>query len=286
MNSKRSIIDTHFHIWDVAVLTIPTVQMFEKQLKPKYTLEDYLRTIEGFNIVESYYAEVDAAKEQHRQEAEMAIAMCHDSSNVVAGATIGADLASESFSDYIVPFSKERAVKSVRHNLFAANPNVSRDTLFRDNVRLLGDLGLMCDLVMPAENIMFGVELVKACPDTQFVIDHCGVCPILGDKSIKKHWKEGISAYAKHHNTICKVSECCFTNPEYVWQVNDVQEIIYNCISSFGADRIVYGTNWPICEITGTVERWIKALELVLQEFPEHYSEKLFYGNAHIYYES
>lgn len=284
MEDKKTIIDTHFHIWDAAVLTLPTLKMFEGQLRQKYTFEDYQEATKGLNITRSYYVEVDAIKEQHKLEAEMIINMCRDDSNSIAGATIAGDMSSQAFKEYIVPFAKQRVVRSVRHNLFAADASVSRSSIFRENVDLLGTLGLMCDLVMPAEKMMDGVELVRACPETLFVVDHCGLCPILSDQATKEHWRQGISAYAEQTNALCKVSECGFTCPDYRWKVPDVVDIIHHCIDSFGEDRIVYGTNWPICEITSTISHWLEALNVTLQDFPDHYAEKLFSKNAERFY--
>ena len=280
MKDMNTIIDTHFHIWDTAVFTIPTVKMFENQLKQKYTLEDYQEAIKGVNITKSIYTEVDVIKEEHKKEADMIIALCEDDSNQIIGATIAGDLSSTDFAEYILQYAKQSVVKSVRHNLFAGDPKVTESSVFRENVRLLAELNLMCDLVMPAEKIMYGVDLVEACPDTRFVIDHCGLCPILSDDMLRKHWRQGISQYARQPNTICKVSECGFTNPDYSWKVSDVVDIIRHCIASFGEERIVYGTNWPVCEITGSIHRWMEALHTVLQDFPDHYHRKLFFDNA------
>lgn len=282
--TQQKIIDTHFHLWDAEVLTIPTLLMFKDLLKLKYTFEDYRKAIQGLNIVKSFYMEVDAIKEQHQKEAEMIIKLCHDKSNSIAGATIAGDMGSKDFETYILPYAKESVVKSVRHNLFAADPSVIQSPVFRENVRLLAKLDLMCDLVMPSEKMLLGVELVKACPETRFVINHCGVCPILSDDATRENWRQGIIAYAQQPNTICKVSECGFTNPDYSWKVPDVVDIIHHCIASFGPERIVYGTNWPVCEITGTIQRWLDSLHQTLKDFPAHYADKLFYENAMRYY--
>lgn len=282
--TSQQIIDTHFHIWDTDVLKLPWLILFDGKLKQKYTLNDYQLAINGHNIIASYYEEVDTIKEQHKQEAEMIISLCKEDSNQIIGATIAADLASPDFKDYIRQFAKERVVKSIRHNLFVDDAKITKSKSFRDNVRLLAKLNIMCDLVMPVNNILYGVELVKACPDTTFVIDHCGVCPILANKQIKMSWRHGIANYANQKNVICKISECGFTNPDYAWQVSDVVDIIQHCVNHFGEDRIIYGTNWPVCEITASISKWIDAINISLQNFPPQIANKLFYANAKKYY--
>ena len=279
------IIDTHFHIWNPEIINIPWLGMFDGKLKSSYSIHEYMQAISGFNIKKSCYVEVDAIEAQHQLESEMILELCHDSSNQVMGATIPANLALEGFTTYIEAFAKDKAVKSVRHNFFLANPDILRQAIFIKNVQMLGELGIMCDLVMPAEKISYGVELARTCPDTTFVVNHCGVCPILGDKNTKSVWRNGIEQYGLQANVICKISECGFTNPDYQWQIADVVEIIKHCLTTFGENRVVYGTNWPVCEMMGSIEHWLEALEVCLMDYPEHFAKKLFYDNAQKYYD-
>lgn len=283
--TSQPIIDTHFHIWDTDVLTLPWLSLFEGQLKKKYTMDDYIRAIKGHNITESCYEEVDAIKAHHKQEAEMIIDLCQDSSNQIMGATIAADLSSSHFKHYIGAFAQEPVVKSIRHNMFVNDVKITKTKTFRANVNLLAELNIMCDLVLPVKDILYGVDLVKACPDTTFVINHCGVCPILAAPQTKTDWQKGIENYASQDNVICKISECGFTAPGYTWQVSDVMDIIQHCVSHFGEERIVYGTNWPVCEMTGSISQWLEAINICLRYFPEQVANKLFYTNAKKYYQ-
>ena len=285
MSGDQEIVDTHFHIWDTNQFNIPWLSLFEGQLKQQYSLKDYLTAISDLNINQSCYEEVDMVAQQHLQEAKMIIDLCNDQSNQIKGATIGADLSSPDFKAYIEKFANEAVIKSVRHNFFAKDANVSQEAIFRANTQFLAEFGIMCDLVMPVEEMHFGIELVKACPETLFVINHCGVCPIKADKQVKRTWHQGIIDYAANDNTICKISECGFTNPDYSWQVDDVINIIQHCISSFGEKRIVYGTNWPVCDITASISRWLEAINICLEGFPEEYASHLFHKNAKKYYQ-
>ncbi len=280
MNTQTPIIDTHFHIWNTQILTLPWLQLFKGRFKPIYTLEDYQSAIEGTPIKLSCYEEVDTLESLHSQEAQMAIALCDDPSNQVRGATIGVNLNAQNFQAYIERYAKKPAVKSVRHNFFAATPSISKSATFIENVHLLDELGLMCDLVMPADQIQYGVDLVKSCPNTVFIVNHCGVYPILADASTHRTWQNGIEAYGQHKNAICKISEFGFTNPDYPWEIADVLEIIKHCITSFGEDNVVYGSNWPVCELTSSIQQWLTAIRKSLDAFPLSYQKKLFYDNA------
>jgi len=278
------IIDTHFHIWDANKLQMPWLSLFGDKLRTVYTLHDYQDAIEEQNIVKSCYAEVDAAKKDQTKESDLAILLCKDPNNSVLAATIGCDLSNPGFKDYIEKYMNTGVVKSVRHNLYAADPKLCANKHFIENTQLLGNLNIMYDLVMPVEKMQYGVALVQQCPETTFVINHCGLLSPTADEATRKVWEKGITDYAAAKNTLCKISEQCALAPDFIWEPKDVTHIIRHPVESFGEDRIVYATNWPVCDITGSIERWLEALELVLQDCPETVWHKLLHENAEKFY--
>ena len=72
--------------------------------------------------------------------------------------------------------------------------------------------------------------------------------------------------------------------PDYRWKIEDVIPIIQYCVDNFGEDRIVYGSNWPVCEITGSVDLWFAALKEVFKDKSDHVWQKLLHQNAEAYY--
>ncbi len=280
MTNKRPIIDTHFHVWDSDKLRLEWLDDFESSLKKYYTLDDYLEAIKGTNIIASCYEEVDVIKEQVEKESQMAVSLCEDLNNQVKAVTLGCDLSSHSFKDFINFYANKSCVRSVRHNFFAADPSIAANPLFVENTRHLATKGLMCDLVMPLEKMAIGLALAKTCPETTFVINHCAMCPFKTDAMTKERWTKGVSEYAALPNTICKISESGFMSRDHRWAITDVVDIISHCVNSFGEDRVIYGSNWPVCEITGSVQLWIEAIQESLKDKPSILLEKLFFRNA------
>ncbi|ODN43296.1 amidohydrolase family protein [Piscirickettsia litoralis] len=274
---EKRIIDTHFHIWDTDKFTLPWLSFFKDVLKTKYSLEDYAQAKKGYNILKSCYVEVDAIPEQREQEAKMAISLCDNPQNQVVAATIGCDLSAANFESYILKHMKEKHVKSVRHNFFTSDLTLTRTHQFIKNTQLLGQLGIMCDLIMDSNKMAYGINLAEKCPGTTFIIDHCGVCPINADVKAWELWQQGIKKYSQLNNTVCKISECGFTEPSYSWKVEDVIEIIRHCVNSFGEDRVIYGSNWPVCEITSSLGQWITAIDVSLKGCSQESLDKLFF---------
>lgn len=277
------ITDTHFHIWDTSQLTLEWVQAFSS-LKQKYTLKDYQAATKNQFFTKSCYAEVDVIKSDLTKESDYIMEVCHSDQNRVEGAILGCDLASENFEAYIKKYIGTGYVKSVRHNFFACDPDVINSDIFVKNTKLLGRLNILCDLTMHPNFMHHGLKLVQKCLETTFVVDHCGFFPLTGEEKLMTEWYQGISNYAVEENIICKVSEFCFMAPDYRWKIADVMPVIQHCVDSFGEDRIVYGSNWPVCEITGTVDLWFDALKALFKDKPESFWHKLLHRNAEIYY--
>lgn len=89
-----------------------------------------------------------------------------------------------------------------------------------------------------------------------------------------------MSQYGNQDNAICKISECGFATHDHKWQIEEVVDVIQHCVASFAADPIVYGTHWPVCEVTSSIGQWIQAIKISLQDYPETLFPKLFYENA------
>ncbi|MBK2124750.1 amidohydrolase family protein [Fangia hongkongensis] len=281
--NNGEIIDSHFHIWDSTKLPMPWLELFKDTLRPIYTLNDYISAIHNSNIVQSVYMEVDTAHDHQKMEADLAIALCNNNTQVAA-AGIGCDLASSDFPEYIQHYAKNSNIKSVRHNFFASDPKITTEENFIKNTQLLGQLNIMCDLIMPVDDMHYGITLASLCPNTTFIIDHCGACPPKADSQTWDKWSLGIQNYAALNNVICKISECGFMQADYQWAIEDMSPIIQHCFHAFGKDRVIYGSNWPVCELTGTVEKWISAIHKSLEGVSKQDLHKLFYLNAKHYY--
>ena len=289
------IIDTHQHLWDLSRLDMPWLES-APTLNRNYVTSDYLAATAGLNVVKTVYMEVDVTAAQKVAEAEHLIELCAAEDNPTVGAVIGGSVTSADFADYIRRFAGNPVIKGVRQVLHG--PGTPQGTClapqFEENVRLLGELGLCFDLCMRPSELGDGVKLAQQCPDTRFVVDHCGNGDpylISGDLpgsggtgdagqadsnlTIADHtdtddpywhdrqqWKDGIDALAALPNTICKISGIIArTRPG--WTAADLAPAVNHCLNSFGPDRVVFGGDWPVCLLgaDSTYRGWVEAAE-------------------------
>src|SRR5437868_5459655 len=90
----------------------------------------------------------------------------------------------------------------------------------------------------PAE-LLDGAKLIDACPDTRFILDHCGNANVQAKD--RTQWQRDIGAVAKRKNVVCKVSGIVVTAKPGAWSADDLAPIVNHTLEVFGPDRVMFG---------------------------------------------
>jgi predicted TIM-barrel fold metal-dependent hydrolase len=153
---------------------------------------------------------------------------------------------------------------------------------FIRGIRLLGELGMRFDICVRPAEIPDAVKLVDACPETRFILDHCGNAdPQATDRS---QWEKDIAALAQRKNCVCKVSGIIARAKSDRPKAEQLAPIVKHVIASFGPDRVMFGGDWPVCLLGATYREWVEALREIVREHPIEEQRKLFYDNAVRFY--
>jgi predicted TIM-barrel fold metal-dependent hydrolase len=127
------------------------------------------------------------------------------------------------------------------------------------------------------------------CPETRFIVDHCGnpdpksFNPKLAPNAARDHaadqWKKDIEAFAQHDNVICKISGIIARLPSG-GTAADLAPIVDHCLDTFGPDRVVFGSDWPVCLLGGTLQSWVEMLRQIVSSRTADEQRKLWSQNA------
>jgi predicted TIM-barrel fold metal-dependent hydrolase len=294
------IVDTHQHLWDLTKLRPPWLKPGTK-LHRSFVMKDYLEVTRGLNVVKAVYMEVAVAPEDKLAEAEYIVDLCRRTDNPTVAAVIGGEPAKDGFREYITRFKDSPYVKGVRH----IPPAVKGDDFlylqnrFLAGVQLLGELGMSFDLCMPPQRFSEAIGVVDRCPDTRFILDHCGNAdpkafwnearraenPTAGPPAHDAdRWRRGIAELAKRDRVVCKISGIVARAPKGTWNADDLAPIINHCLDVFGPDRVMFASDWPVCTRVATLREWVAALKQVVKERSEDERRKLFADNAVRFY--
>jgi len=282
------IIDTHQHLWDLAKFKLPWLGGAPEVLKHTYHLTEYREATRGLNV-KSVYMEVYVAPDQLVAEAEHVIELSRVGKPTV-GAVIGSRPESAEFAAYADRFKNVSQVKGMRRVLHEAEtpPGYCLRPEFVKNVRLLGERGLSFDLCMRPTELLDAARLTELCPDTRFIVDHCGNADPTAFRQGKSdaqpthrvdEWKKGIDTLAARPNTIGKISGIIARLPAG-GDANDLAPIVNHCLNAFGPDRVVFGSDWPVCLLGGTLQKWVEMLTQIIADRTAAERQRLWSSNA------
>lgn len=278
------IIDAHQHLWDLSKFRLPWLEGAGK-LNRNFLMQDYLEASAGLNVVKTVYMEVDVADDCLEGEAEYVLELCGRDDNPMAGAVIGGRPGGSDFRAYIDRYKDNPYLKGVRTVLHSSNTpqGTCLEPEFVRNVQYLGENGLRFDLCLPSETLLDGANLSDLCPQTQFVLDHCGNANVQAQE--REQWKRDIAEIAKRDNVVCKISGIVASaNPES-WTYRDLAPIVLHCADVFGKERIIFSSDWPVCTLAATYRQWVEALKAIVADWTPEEQRRLFHDNAQRFYE-
>jgi predicted TIM-barrel fold metal-dependent hydrolase len=242
------------------------------QLKGRaFRYEDYLAAIAGTGISQAVFMETSPDDPQWLEEARFACGLN------VAGVIAGCRPERADFETQVDRL-RHRKFVGLRRILHVMPDELSQSERFVNNVRLLESYRLTFDLCFLARQLPLAIALAQKCPNVQLILDHCGVPDIAGNAL--DPWREQIRQLAKLPNVACKISGViAYCQPGQATAAA-VRPFVEHCLEQFGWDRVVWGSDWPVCLMTSTLADWVRiSRELVAKE-NESNQRKLFSENA------
>lgn len=279
------IVDCHQHLWDLSRFKLAWVKEGDP-LAVNHTSKEYAEASKGLNIVKCVYMEVDVVEEQQQKEADFLLELIKSKSTpTVAAVVSGRPNKGEAFKKYVAQFKGSPYIKGLRQVVHTDStpPGYSTAKEFIAGVRHLGEIGLSWDICSRPADLGDAAKLVSECPDTRFILDHCGNAPILDAKKLDQ-WKKDIAKVAEHKNVVGKVSGIIVQVKKGDWTVDQLAPAVKHTIEVFGWDRVMWAGDWPVCTLGAPLKDWLAAAKEIVKDKPEEQQRKLFHDNAVKFY--
>lgn len=252
-------------------------------LQGAFPLESYREAAEGCEVQSSLFMEVDVDPGQQVDEATFFSDLASEDDNGIAGIIAKCLPESDDFHDQIEAMPRS-ALKGIRRVLHTQPDSLSESALFRKNVASLAGEGLSFDLCVTQKQLGIALELVRACPEVSFILDHCGVPSIAEHSSAHDEswlqWKNGIRALAAQGNVACKFSGItAYATPEQRTP-DGLRPYLSEILEAFGSGRIVWGGDWPVCNLADGLRPWADLADALLAELSADEQRAIFIENA------
>ncbi|MCY1125905.1 amidohydrolase family protein [Frigidibacter sp. RF13] len=162
------------------------------------------------------------------------------------------------------------------------------DWMLREDVqwgfRAVADLGLTFDALGFPRHLANFLTILKRHPDMRVVVDHCMKPQIRAHSAASfAHWAEGMARIAGETGSYCKFS-ALITEAEPGWTVEELRPYADHVIAVFGAERVMWGSDWPVCRLRAEYGAWRRAAQDLTAHLPEAARARIFGGTAAEFY--
>ncbi|MGX9146988.1 amidohydrolase family protein [Mesorhizobium sp. 128a] len=271
------IIDTHLHLIDLSALRYPWLGGVPA-LNRDFSHEEYATQARRAGIEAALHMEVDVDAADIEAETSHVRAQSLEEGSLLSGAIASCRPEEGGFADYLERQQANPFVKGFRRVLHVMPDELSDSGLFRDNIKRLAGTGLTFDFVVLPHQIPRAIALADLAPDVQFVLDHCGVPDIKGNG--EHPWREHMAEIARRPNVTAKISGVVAYADAGSWTVETLRPYVEHTIGSFGWDRVVWGSDWPVCTLGGGLATWVAATHALIAGASTGERAKLLSGNA------
>jgi L-fuconolactonase len=193
------------------------------------------------------------------------------------------DLRAAHIEERLEHYSHLKLMKGFRHILQGEpDEKFMLDAKFMHGISLLNKYGFSYDILIKPNHLPYAKELVAAFPDQRFVVDHLAKPFIKAGKI--DGWKEDIQALAAYQNVSCKVSGMVTEADWHNWKSEDFTPYLDVVFNAFGANRVMYGSDWPVCNIAGGYAGVLKVIENYIDRLSQNEQELFWAGNTIEFY--
>ena len=271
-------IDSHHHVWDLSVREQGwMVGEALNPIKKNFSINDLRQAITGCGIDKTVVVQTVTNYDETPELLELA-----DTDDLVAGVVGFLKIDAEDAIAYLDSYQPLRGfkylvgIRDIAHDYedvkYLSKPQVIK------NVQELGKRGLVYDLLTKTPHMRAAIDLVKACPNTKFVLDHISK-PYIA-KADMQPWADQITELASFENVVVKVSGL-FTEADWKnWKKEDFWPYLEHITKSFTPNRMMFGSDWPVCLLAATYKQSIDLVEEFISKFSESEKNAFWAGTA------
>ena len=282
MSGAPFVIDAHVHLYDPRVIRYDWMHA-QPRLDVPHPPERYWAEAEPAGIGAAVWVEVNAGEGEYLREARfVADWVARDPRLLGMVASVPSDPAAGRHAD-VSGFEALRSVVGVRTLIEtrAGDPGWSSSDAFVaevDRITQGTDGRRAFDLCIRAGQLAEVAGLVARRPEVTFVLDHCGKPPIGGNE--EKDWRRDLALLAARTNCVCKLSGLGTEIVAGEISAARTRPVLQHALELFGAERCLFGSDWPICTLAFPLSDWVETVREVVAPAGREALDAVFHATA------
>jgi L-fuconolactonase len=267
-------IDSHQHFWRYSAAEYEWIDDSMSVLRRDFLPSDARREMDLAGIDACVAVQARQTLEETRWLLELA-----DSATFIAAVVGWVDLQADDAEAQLARFATHAKLVGVRHIVQSEpDPRFLLRPAFCRGIALLEDLHLTYDILIYPRHLPAAIELVSRFPRQRFVLDHLAK-PEVRTGEIRE-WERHIRELAEARNVWCKVSGLVTEADWTRWTASDVRPYLDVAFECFGAERLLAGSDWPVCTVAAGYGRTMSLLTDYLEHRPSSERDAVLGGNA------
>jgi len=250
MTSLR--VDAHHHFWDLGVAPYSWMTDEFAAIQRNFGPADLRGEITKRRIDGTILVQTRSSAEETRHFLKLATSI-----DFIWGVIGWVDLTDPAIGEELARLRTEesgRFLVGIRHQVEEEpDPDWLRRPDVRRGLSAVADQGLTFDLLIRPREMQATIETVRAIPQLRFVVDHIAKPAIR--EQIWEPWAACLSALGSEQNVSCKLSGMVTEANWTQWMPEDLRPYVDHCIDTFGPDRLLYGSDWPVCLLAASYAR-------------------------------
>ncbi|BAV04511.1 L-fuconolactonase [Filimonas lacunae] len=272
-------IDAHQHFWQFDPVRDSWITDDMSVIQRDFFAEHLAPVLEANGFDGSVLVQADQSEAQNHFMLQQA-----NGHPFIKGIVGWVDLQAAAIADRLAYFSHYPLIKGFRHVLQGeTDRQLMLKPAFMHGISQLQQYGFTYDVLIFPDQLPYIPELAKAFPQQKLVIDHIAK-PYIKKGDIAQ-WKKDMKLLAQCPNVWCKVSGMVTEADWANWKEEDFRPYLDVVTEAFGMERLMYGSDWPVCQVAGSYEKMLSIVQHYYASFSQQ-EQALFFGlNATRFYQ-
>jgi L-fuconolactonase len=270
-------IDSHVHFWKFDPIRDSWITDEMRAIQRDFLPEDFIDATTTSQITGCIAVQADQTEAQN----DFLLALA-ESNEVIKGIVGWVDLLNPELEERLTYWKKFSLIKGWRHVLQSESKDFILAPELINGIKKLKNYDYTYDLLCFHHQLPEIINLVNQIPDQSLVLDHCGK-PDIKSRAIE-NWKEHIKILAQNPNVYCKISGLLTEADWNNWSEKEIFDCFDVVFDSFGANRIMYGSDWPVLNLSRPYPIWFDLVSKYLSRLDGLERNKVMFKNAIAFY--